>query len=149
MSCMTWMFNDPKYFLYWIRSEMMIREPFYQRLYSTWMKNAGIILTWQMESYQHAVMQKKLWSTYTCKFLFVMYIFGVFILFMSCFVFFLFSKDIEYVVLFMLLGRDCSHRQRVGQMVAAILNFHVLFPCRTRCLNWGKFFDCIMILKWW
>ncbi len=37
-------------------------------------ENSGILLTWQMESYQHVVMQKKLWSTFACKFIFVMYI---------------------------------------------------------------------------
>ena len=76
MSFMTWAFHHPKYLLYWILSEMMTGELFYQRLYSILMKNAGIWLTWQIESYWHVVMQKKLWSTFTCKFIFVMYIFG-------------------------------------------------------------------------
>jgi hypothetical protein len=31
----------------------------FQRLYSTLMKNAGILLTWRMECYQHAVMWEK------------------------------------------------------------------------------------------
>ncbi len=67
----------------------------------------------------------------------------------SCFVFFYLVRILIIIVLFMLLGRDCSHRQKIGQKVAATLNFHILIPCRTRCLNWGKIFDCIMILKWW